>query len=132
LGRRFDAAKWAALGGRAPGPEGPATPPTPRDPDAASAPMTGPTVADRLADLDTAPTGEVTTSRRPAGAAPVLPRFVDDAAPAGLTFIQESGGASGRLIPPVTASGGVGLLDYDVDGWLDGYLFQRGPVPPGG
>ena len=37
---------------------------------------------------------------------------------------------SGRLIPPVTASGGVGLIDFDNDGWLDVYLVQGGPFPP--
>ena len=36
----------------------------------------------------------------------------------------------GTLIPPVTASGGVGLLDFDHDGWLDVYLVQGGPFPP--
>ena len=29
-------------------------------------------------------------------------------------------------------SGGVGLLDYDGDGWLDVYLVQGGPFPPPG
>ena len=37
---------------------------------------------------------------------------------------------TGRLIPPVTASGGVGLIDFDNDGWLDVYAVQGGPFPP--
>ena len=48
----------------------------------------------------------------------------------GLNFVQENGGTSGRMIPPVTASGGVGLLDFDNDGWLDVYLVQGGAFPP--
>ena len=31
---------------------------------------------------------------------------------------------------PEMASGGVGLLDYDGDGWLDVYAVQGGPFPP--
>ena len=49
---------------------------------------------------------------------------------AGLSFVQENGGATARLIPPVTGSGGVGLIDFDGDGWLDVYLVQGGPFPP--
>ncbi len=60
----------------------------------------------------------------------VIPRFTDDAQAAGLTFIQENGGGSRRLIPPVTASGGVGLIDFDNDGWLDVYCVQGGSFPP--
>ena len=32
---------------------------------------------------------------------------------------------------PETASGGVGLFDYNGDGWLDIYFVQGGPFPPG-
>ena len=38
-----------------------------------------------------------------------------------------------RQIPETTA-GGVGLLDYDSDGWLDVFAVQGGsfrPIPPG-
>ncbi len=31
---------------------------------------------------------------------------------------------------PETMCGGVGLLDYDGDGWLDVYAVQGGPFPP--
>ncbi len=44
--------------------------------------------------------------------------------------MQENGGTTGKLIPPVTASGGVGLLDFDNDGWLDVYFVQGGIFPP--
>jgi hypothetical protein len=60
-----------------------------------------------------------------------LPRFVDDAALTGLNFIHENGGkTTGRLIPPLTSCGGVGLLDIDNDGWLDVYIVQGGQFPP--
>src|SRR5262249_28905605 len=54
--------------------------------------------------------------------------FSDDAESAGLRFVQENG-AAGRLIPPVTSSGGVGLIDIDNDGWLDVFVVQGGPFP---
>jgi hypothetical protein len=60
----------------------------------------------------------------------VFPRFEDRAASAGVTFLHRNGGAAGRLIPPVTASGGVALFDYDRDGWLDLYIVQGGDFPP--
>jgi predicted Zn-dependent protease len=59
------------------------------------------------------------------------PRFEDDAQQAGLRFVHESGSAAGRLIPPVTFSGGVGLLDFDRDRRLDVFLVQSGRFPTG-
>ena len=67
---------------------------------------------------------------RPAIAAGRCPDSSTMPPPPGLAFVQENGGARGRLIPPVTASGGVGLIDFDGDGWLDVYLVQGGPFPP--
>ena len=60
----------------------------------------------------------------------VVGEFTDDASTARLDFVHENGGATGKLIPPVTASGGVGLIDFDNDGWLDVYLVQGGSFPP--
>jgi hypothetical protein len=55
--------------------------------------------------------------------------FRDDAKSAGLQFRFASGVTAIRQIPTVI-SGGVGLLDYDGDGWLDIYCVQGGNFPP--
>ncbi len=59
----------------------------------------------------------------------VSPWFVDDAKKAGLDFVFENGRSDDRQLPE-TMSGGVALLDYDQDGWLDVYVVQGGPFPP--
>ena len=57
------------------------------------------------------------------------PEFVDDAAAAGLRFAFDNGRTPERLLPE-TMSGGVGLLDFDGDGWLDVYCVQGGACSP--
>ena len=57
------------------------------------------------------------------------PKFRDDAASAGLRFVFDNGRSSLRQLPE-TMAGGVGLLDYDGDGWLDVYVVQGGAFPP--
>ncbi|MDR3639541.1 MAG: FG-GAP-like repeat-containing protein [Isosphaeraceae bacterium] len=59
----------------------------------------------------------------------VRPDFFDDAEAAGLQFVFDSGQSPLRQLPE-TMSGGVGLLDYDGDGWLDVYVVQGGTFPP--
>ncbi len=55
------------------------------------------------------------------------PRFADDAESTGLRFTFDSGRTVRHLLPE-TMSGGVGLLDFDGDGWLDVYCVQGGAL----
>jgi hypothetical protein len=87
----------------------------------------GLTFAGVLAELGPAPAaGARSPARGPGRVA-----FTDDAEVAGLRFRFDNGATPARQIPE-TMSGGVGLLDYDGDGWLDVYLVQGGPFPPPG
>jgi enediyne biosynthesis protein E4 len=70
--------------------------------------------------------GLVGAPTRPGGASPV---FVDDADAAGLGFTFDNGIDPLRQLPE-TMSGGVGVLDFDGDGWLDVYCVQGGPFVP--
>ncbi|MFO0957006.1 MAG: FG-GAP-like repeat-containing protein [Isosphaeraceae bacterium] len=58
-----------------------------------------------------------------------IPAFADVAESAGLAFAFDQG-PSARHHLPETMSGGVGLIDYDGDGWLDVYCIQGGKFPP--
>jgi enediyne biosynthesis protein E4 len=61
----------------------------------------------------------VYTAPRPeTGPAVPLPVFEDITAEAGITFVATTG-ADGRKLMPETMGSGVGMLDYDGDGWLD-------------
>jgi enediyne biosynthesis protein E4 len=55
--------------------------------------------------------------------------FTDDAVSSGLVFSHKSGASHLRQLPE-TMSGGVGLLDFDRDGWMDVYVVQGGTFPP--
>ncbi len=89
--------------------------------------------ANSLSDRLSRPRGPATAASGPAEprignlrrAAHVL--FTDDAETAGLRFIFDNGRTSQHLLPE-TMSGGVALLDYDGDGWLDVYCVQGGSL----
>ena len=90
-------------------------------------------LSERLADFrqpavarrdQTTPSGAV---GKRAESKKATPDFVDDAQAAGLRFYLESGHTNQQLIPETT-SGGVGLIDFDGDGWLDVYCVQGGAL----
>jgi hypothetical protein len=82
------------------------------------------TVADWLGPLlDRSPTADAVAT------SPTVPEYIDDAPTRGLAFTFDNGRSDLRQLPE-TMSGGVGLIDYDGDGWLDVYAVQGGPFPP--
>ena len=58
-----------------------------------------------------------------------LPSFSDEAQRRGLNFTFDNGVSPVRHLPE-TMSGGIGVIDFDGDGWLDVYAVQGGPFPP--
>jgi tetratricopeptide (TPR) repeat protein len=134
LGRRFDSAQWAELASSAKAP-GTATKQSIHTQTALSdrgrSDAQRPTpLSELLPEFGKSPAELTECATDRVKGSPLLPVFEDDARASGLAFIQENGGATGKLIPPVTASGGVALLDFDNDGWLDVYCVQGGPFPP--
>ena len=93
----------------------------------AAAARSGPTLAGLFAELGTAPVH----GTRSLGRISNPPTFSDDVLVSGLRFRFDNGATPSKQLPE-TMSGGVGLLDYDGDGWLDAYLIQGGPFPPRG
>jgi enediyne biosynthesis protein E4 len=90
------------------------------------------TLADRLAHLLPLDAAKVSEPREdPLAQIPQKPvaSFVDDADRAGLRFTFQNGRSPQRQLPETT-SGGVGVIDFDGDGWLDVYLVQGGTFPP--
>ncbi len=57
------------------------------------------------------------------------PPFEEGAAAAGIGFFYESGATDRRLFIADTMGGGVGLFDYDNDGWLDIYFVNGCAFP---
>jgi tetratricopeptide (TPR) repeat protein len=63
----------------------------------------------------------------PPGAA--APPFEEGSEAAGLKYFYESGAGGDRLFIADTMGGGVGLIDFDRDGWLDVYLVNGCRLP---
>ncbi len=126
LGRYFEAqALWTVAARSDPG-NSEAREATDRLQKIAARRPTGPTLRELIADLDAHP---VRKTKTPGTVASRNLSLTDDAEPAGLHFVFDNGASDLRQMPETTA-GGVGLLDFDGDGWLDVYLTQAGPFPP--
>jgi tetratricopeptide (TPR) repeat protein len=125
IGRPFDAKAWAEIELRR----------NPKSAEAAQriARLSRPSLTRnknrlRLADLLQKGSSAVPVGKPPADHA--TPVFTDDAEKAGLRFFEDNGATSSFYLPEIMA-GGVGVLDYDGDGFLDVYAVQGGPFPPG-
>ncbi len=88
----------------------------------------GPTLADQLVALRPVDGAAVTAAGAAArDSSRASPEFVDDAEKAGLRFVFDNGKTPQHLLPE-TMSGGLGLIDFDGDGWYDVYCVQGGPL----
>src|SRR6185312_10633511 len=125
LGRWFEARGWLTLAlGQDPGDRlaREAWERLARDTRAADAPAApGSSLLDLLREPGGRTTTAVTATRPPEDPTRAAIAFSDDAEPAGLRFTYENGASPQHQIPE-TIGGGVAVLDYDGDGWLDVYL----------
>ena len=123
LGRRFDAWAWACL---APGSS--TNGPPPADPALSAAETPADSLAAALVSSGLSPTTKA-PARVVAAKLEMVPRFRDAAEAAGLSFTFDNGATPFCQLPE-TMSGGVAVLDYDGDGWLDVYVVQGGAIAP--
>ena len=128
IGRRYDAKTWWRVAAdRDPSLDHEATLARARLAKA-EPPISWTSVQDRLAEL-LGPLSSVGSRAHADSGKLSVPTFVDDAGARGLVFTFDNGRTAERQMPE-TMSGGVGLLDFDGDGWLDVYAIQGGKFPP--
>jgi thioredoxin-like negative regulator of GroEL len=125
LGRRFDARVWWGLSARH----------DPGGPEMIAAldrlrVLRSPPDGASLSDLQADARGLVARAKRRGRPEAGTARFEDASARSGLAFRFENGDASPPKQLPTTMAGGVGLLDFDGDGWLDVFVVQGGVFPP--
>ena len=124
LGRPFEAASLWALALKADPSNAEARAAIARLREAEARVPSGPTIPDLLAELDATPRA-IDPASTFAGR---LPAFDDLAESAGLRFRFVNGATTEHHMPETTA-GGIGLIDYDGDGYLDVYATQGEPFP---
>ena len=126
IGRRFDAKAWWRIAAeRDPSVEQEAAAALVRLAKAEPPPLEGGgTLADLLGPVRSPGADKDAVHREPS-----VPTFADDAERRGLVFTFDNGRSDLRQLPE-TMSGGVALLDFDGDGWLDIYAVQGGTFPP--
>ncbi len=126
LGRRFDARAWWRLAANLdPTAQPEADAALKRiKPEEPAAEPDGRMLAELLPGLPSPPSPKAV----PSGMV-LIPEFADEAAARGLVFTFENGRSEERQLPE-TMSGGVAVLDFDGDGWLDVYAIQGGAFPP--
>ena len=79
---------------------------------------------------DVIPRARPAARATPSGEIAATPAFTDLAETAGLRFVHDNGKRDNPVPLPETMCGGIGLLDYDGDGWLDVFAVQGGRFPP--
>ena len=123
LGRRFEARGWWTIRARQNLDDREARAALDRLARAEPSAATGRTLADLIPGSLSSPPRRALppASRRHL----IAPAFRDDAQAAGLRFVYENDPTPLCRLPE-TMGGGVGLLDYDGDGWLDVYAVQGG------